>query len=158
MDERIISAPDAPLGDGDPTRRWAITDRNGAARFPGVTPGEARSILGVGAPHWEGALARISLPVLLSDGAGPHLLDADGHLVLALADHAAAPGGRIALGPVGAREQLGVVAPLDGRVLWRWEARAEIDGARRVEALDALEVARTAGELDAWIAEMAPSI
>ncbi|MBM3665710.1 MAG: hypothetical protein FJW92_07950, partial [Actinobacteria bacterium] len=83
----VIRAPDAPLGGGDPTRRHAL--RAGDLELlPGLTRSEAESaaawMQSVPAPDRHLALAEVALPVLLTDGAGPHLLGADGALVLVL--------------------------------------------------------------------------
>jgi hypothetical protein len=152
MSDRIQPAPDAVLGRSDDTRRWAIVDAAGERRFPGVTRPEARRALG-GLPRasWGAYLVAVALPVLLTDGAGPHLLDAEGNLVLALADHPHLPGCKLALGPLRGAEQAGVVEPAGAEALWRWATRAVIDPAHRAAALGALEAVIDRAQLEGWV-------
>ncbi len=80
----------------------------------------------------------ITLPVVLSDGAGPYVLDADGRITLVLAPHPAVAGAHLAMGEAAPDHRIGLVRPVAGPV-WEWVARAEVAAARRVDALDALD-------------------
>jgi hypothetical protein len=155
QEDKIRAAPDAVLGHSDDTRRWAVRDGQGAARFPGLTRLEARAALeGLPTGAWQACLVAVALPVLLSDGAGPHLLDADGNLVLALADHPHLEALKLALGPTGAKEQVGLVASeADG--VWRWKVRSVIDPSHRVGALETLERLQDSTGFDGWLREVA---
>lgn len=146
----LVPAPGAPLGAGDPTRRWALAFAGGAVRFPGITRTEADRVaaaLGAAAPERrDRMLVEVALPVLLSEGAGPHLLDASGALVLGLAAHPALAPARVAMGSAPGGERIGLAAAL-GAGLWEWRVSAVVPGPRRVAALDALDAA--AGDADA---------
>lgn len=156
----MIRAPDAPLGGGDPTRRYAL-GTGGTTVMPGLTRPEAEA-----AAEWLAdvpvadrplALAEVALPVLLSDGAGPHLLGADGALVLVLAAHPRLAGMHVAMGAPSPGHAVGAVRPLrDGG--WVWMARAEVADDRRVAALDALDAVADAAALAAWADEWAGAI
>lgn len=151
-----MPAPRAPAGSADATRRWALRGAAGD-RFPGLTRPEADAVAagltGVADDRWELALVEIRLPALLSDGAGPHLLDADGRITLVLGAHPELAGLRIAMGePSGrrARHALGAVRAGDRAPLWWWVARAEVPHDRRVAALDELAACPDAAALTAW--------
>jgi hypothetical protein len=156
----LVPAPGAPLAAADPTRRHALRFGDGAVRFPGVTRPEAHRaaprLAALGGGEAEAALVEVALPALLSDGAGPHLLDAAGRLVLAVADHPRVPGARVAMGaadgavgPGGGPELIGLVRR-DGTAVWRWELRATVPSRERVAALDALDDVRGDPGAAAW--------
>ena len=67
-------APAAPAGSSDPTRRWALDFPDGSTRFPGIARTEAETAIPelerMDPADWDGALVEVSLPVLLSEGAG----------------------------------------------------------------------------------------
>jgi len=152
VEDRIQPAPDAVLGRGDDTRLWAISDPSGAPRFPGLTRPEARDALGgLPAGSWHDHLVAVALPVLLTDGAGPHLLDAEGNLVLAIADHPHLPACKLALGPLGGKDQAGLVVPVGSDALWRWIVHAVFDPAHRLSALDGLERIERREDIDGWL-------
>jgi hypothetical protein len=135
----------------------AIGYPDGRDRHPGLTRSEAERAIPALAEHglWDDWLIAVELPVLLSDGAGPHLLAADGALVLALADHPRLPG-RIAMSAPGAEGHLvGLVAPVTPP-LWVWRARAGVPEPDRVDALDALDAVADAAALERW-ASVRPS-
>jgi hypothetical protein len=149
--------PGAPLGAGDPTRRHGIEeDGCGPILFPGLTAPEAREAartLGpLTADERRRRLVAVALPVVVSDGAGPYLLDARGRLTLAVADHPAVPGGRVAIGRGHPRHRVGLVAPAPPGTGWRWEAWAEVSAEDRVAALDGLDAVADAEGLPAWTA------
>lgn len=150
----IVPAPDAVLGRPDPTRRWAVRLGAGPDLCPGLTRPEAAAAAPVLAALGDGAaraLVRIALPVVLSDGAGPHLADADGLLVLVLGPHAGLDDTRLAMGQVDARwDRMGVVADTGAGGVWRWRARARVAAADRVAALDALDALRDPAGLPGW--------
>ena len=150
----IAAAPDAQLGRGDPTRRWALSFPDGVVRFPGLIRQEAESaceVLGAVAPGlWDAALVRVTLDVVLSDGAGPHLLAADGTLVLALGAHPAISDLTVAMGqPDGMSHRLGLVRELAGGV-WGWWTSAAVPSAARVNALDGLAELASAADVEGW--------
>lgn len=149
----LVPAPSAPAGSADATRRWALAFPDGTVRFPGVARTEAQAVLpalqGADAAGWDAFLVQIELPVLLSDGAGPHLLDAAGRLTLALGPHPALAGQRVAMGEPAPHHRIGLVAQVDGR-LWRWTVDAEVAPARRVDELDRLDAATDAAAMRRW--------
>jgi hypothetical protein len=116
--------------------------------------GEAAAVwLAALAPaEWARALVPVTLPVVLSDGAGPYLLDVAGRLILAVAEHPRIDGARLAMGPAEPRHPLGLVRPAPGGAGWRWLARADVTPERRMEALDALDALGAATEAEAWAA------
>jgi len=153
----VIRAPDAPLGGGDPTRRHAVR-ADGLVLLPGLTRPEADD-----ACRWLGAmagddrplaLAEVALPVVLTDGAGPHLLDADGSLVLALGPHPAIAGALVAMGAPTPLHAVGLVTRVGGGG-WAWLARARVADSGRVDALDGLEAVVDASGLRSWAARWA---
>lgn len=149
----IVAAPSAPAGSPDPSRRWALRLPGGAEGFPGVTPLEGRAaapaLEAMEPQRREAALIAITLPVVLSDGAGPYLLDADGRITLVLGPHPAIPGASLAMGEAAPDHRIGLVRPVAGPV-WEWIARAEVAPEGRVEALDALDAVADAGAAAAW--------
>jgi hypothetical protein len=152
----LVAAPDAPAGAADATRRWALAFPDGRLRFPGIARTEAAAVLEALAradpARWDEALVAIALPVVLSDGAGPHLLDAGGRITLALGPHPAIAGARVAMGEARPRHRVGLVAPVGDGPLWEWLAAREVDAAGRVEALDALDAAPDLAAARRWAA------
>lgn len=149
-----VAAPDAPAAGSDPTRRWAIRFPDGRARLAGVTRTEADRLVSLvaGQPPaaWDDLLAEVALPVLLSDGAGPHLLDDAGRLVLVLAPHGILGGVSVAMGEPAPDHRVGVVERLTSDPLWRWRASARVGADRRVACLDALAAVAADDGLAEW--------
>lgn len=147
-----VKVPDAPLGRADATRRWGLRVPGGAVVFAGLARPEAERLADVagqgGAPLPQLAVA-VELPVVLSDGAGPHLLCADGSLALALGAHPHLPDVRVAMGEPRPAHRIGLVAPVSDEV-WRWRFAALVDPADRVTALDDLAEAADEPGLAAW--------
>lgn len=147
-----MEAPGAPAGRADATRRWALRLPDGRERFAGVTRGEgeeaASAMAEVADP--ERALVRVGLPALLSQGAGPHLIDAGGRLVLGLGAHGRIAGLRVAMGEAAPTHRVGVVRALGRGGLWAWVAAADVAAPDRVAALDALDAAADDAGLAAW--------
>jgi len=149
----VVPAPNAPLGRTDLTRRWALVFPDGRVRFPGVTRPEGERAAGwlatVPSRSWGDALIEVALPAVLSDGAGPYLVAADGRLVLVIGAHPRVLGVSVAMGPAAGGNEVGAVrrAAAGG---WCWLVRAEVPGDRRVAALDALDAARSEAELRDW--------
>ena len=144
-----VPAPNAPLASGDPTRRHGV-DVGGTVMFPGLTRPEAEA-----AAQWLGdvpsprqALLPVEIGVVLSDGAGPHLLDADGALVLVLGRHSHVDGAYVAMGAPSPLHAVGAVA--DRGSHWVWLARRDVPEPARVAALDALDGCVDAAALAAW--------
>lgn len=156
----VIRAPDAPLGGGDPTRRHAVT-ADGLVLLPGLTRPEAedacRWLAQVAGGDRPLALAEVALPVVLTDGAGPHLLDADGGLVLALGPHPAIDGALVAMGAPTPLHAVGLVTKVGGGG-WVWLARARVADSGRVDALDGLDDVVDAPGLRSWAARWAGAI
>ena len=136
----LVASEGAALGSSDPTRRWALRFADGSVRFPGVTriEGFAAAAALAGEPDPGRALVQVTLPVVLSDGAGPHMVDAEGRLVLALGSHPHVAGASVAMGEAAPDHAIGLVEPADGG-LWRWVARARVAPEGRVAALDAID-------------------
>lgn len=158
MNVDVVDAPGAPLGVADVTRRYALAFSDRTTRFPGLTRPEGQSaaavLAGVPPSDWSALLVVVVLPVLLSDGAGPHLLDSAGRLVLAVGPHPGFDGARIAMASldpadVGGATTVGVARPVAGPV-WTWQARAAVPPERRVASLDELDAVKTASGLSAW--------
>jgi hypothetical protein len=150
----VVAADDAALGSGDTTRRWAVREDDGATRWPGVTRIEADAVCAAlvdrGSPSGT-ALARVELGVVLSDGAGPYLVDADGCLILVVDRHPACAGWSIAMGSLATdRVRLGVVREWMPGVLWEWGPRVELAARGRVGALDDLADCGDEGQLQDW--------
>ena len=154
MTTQLVACPAAPLGGGDPTRRWGVRCGDGAVRWAGLTRPEAEALIdGLGACEaaFADILVQIELDVVLSDGAGPYLLDADGLLVLVLGTHPAGGGAHVALGqPRPDRARLGAVIPAGFTDGWAWIARAEVPAAARIPVLDELAAAHDTAALRAW--------
>ncbi|HEX2504110.1 MAG TPA: hypothetical protein VHK00_09205 [Miltoncostaeaceae bacterium] len=146
-------APAAPAGSGDPTRRWALDFPDGSTRFPGIARTEAETAIPelerMDPAEWDGALVEVSLPVLLSEGAGPYLLDAAGRITLALGAHPALAEQLVAMGEAGPAHRLGLVRRVAGRV-WSWTVDAEVMPGQRVEQLDRLDAAADADAALRW--------
>ena len=121
--------------------------------FPGLTAPEASAATPILDTLDDPSLAlvRIALPVLLTEGAGPHLLDADGRLTMAVGPQPGDDAWRVAMGEPGGAQRVGVVTPIDpDRLAWRWLVVAEIVEAERVAALDALVAATDPAALGVW--------
>lgn len=155
----LVAAPDAPAGAADAGRRWAL--RAGEDRpdlFPGIAPEEADEVApalgGLPPSRWGRMAVEVALPVVLSDGAGPYLLDARGRLALALAPHPRVVGVRVAMGEAAPAHRIGAVRRMgDGR-LWEWVCAADVMPVDRVDALDELDAAGDPADLDHWEARM----
>jgi len=152
---QIIPANDAALGSGDPTRRWALADHRGAVRWPGLTRNEADALavaLSVSDPaDADAVLGQVELGVVLSDGAGPYLLDADGVLVLVIDAHPRVDGVAIAMANTATdRVRIGAVRPLAAAGGWQWLARTGCAAVDRIRALDELAAATTTAGLREW--------
>jgi hypothetical protein len=139
------------------------------AFFPGLTPVEAdrlaqelRDALAADPMGVEcrpeviadGLLVRVELPAILSDGAGPHMLDAAGRLTIAVGAHPLIGGARLAMGEPHPEHTIGLVQPLrgdDGQpFVWRWIGRREVQPAGRVTALDQLDALESVEAVVAW--------
>lgn len=153
---RIVPAPDAPAGAADPTRRWALRMPDGAERFPGVTrtegAGAAAALAALEPVRWDGALVEVVLPVVLSDGAGPYLLDRDGRLTLVLGAHRAISGAHVAMGAPSPGHAIGAVERRGGG-LWEWLARVDAGPDGRVRALDGLDACADAAAARRWASD-----
>lgn len=137
----VVPAPRAPLARGDVTRRWGLAAGvSSEPLFPGLTRPEAdryatREELGGAGPE---TLVAVVLDAVLSDGAGPHLLDRDGELSIALGPHPLMDGLRVAMAQTSdGRRAVGVVSD-DGDGLWSWRARVVVPQPEAVGHLDAL--------------------
>lgn len=149
---------------GDPTRSRGIRLASGDhVFFPGLTPGEAAGAVaemagGVGESledaRLESLLVRIDLAAILSDGAGPHLLDAAGRLTIAVGPHPIISGARLAMGEPHPEHTIGVVRPLrdpdEHPLMWRWIGRREVPPAGRAAALDELDELESVEAVVAW--------
>lgn len=137
----MIRADDAPMAGGDPTRRHAVVV-DGRVLMPGLTRDEAARacdwLAGFDPADHSMALAEVALPVVLTDGAGPHLLDAGGTLVLVLGPHPALADARMAMGQAGRGYAVGLVRPVGGGG-WAWLVRTEAADIERVAVLDDLD-------------------
>jgi len=129
---------------------------DGAVRWPGLTRLEADALAGVispGDPAPDDVLVQIALDAVLTDGAGPYLLDAAGLLVLVVGRHPAGAGVHVAMGQPGLdRARIGAVAQAGAGGRWRWIARADVPLAARIATLDALAEAGDTAALEAWAA------
>jgi len=148
----LVACEGAALASSDPTRRWALRFPGGRDRFAGVTRIEgfavAEALAGEADP--DRILVQVTLPVVLSDGAGPHLLDTDGRLVLALGAHPHIAGASVAMGEAAPAHAIGLVERAGDGPLWRWVARARVAPADRVTALDALDAAADRAAAERW--------
>lgn len=150
----VVAQPDAPLGRNDPTRRWGVRRADGSADFPGVTPEEAdrhgARLASLTDAARAVALVPVTLPVVVSDGAGPYLLAGDGTLMLALGPHPAMPAVAVAMGtPRPGRRRVAAVREA-GDGLWSAVAQADVAEADAVGALDALVALTDAAGCDVW--------
>ena len=149
----LRAAPAAPAGSGDPTRRWALAFPDGATRFPGIARTEAQEVVPelerIDPAAWDRALVEVALPVVISEGAGPYLLDSEGRITLALGPHPAIAGALVAMGEPGPGHRIGLVRRIAGR-LWAWEVDAEVASAGRVAALDSLDAATDPAAARRW--------
>ncbi len=149
-DPQPIQVANAPLAAGDPTRRFAV-DVAGTPFFPGLTRPEAEDVCA-----WVGdgnnpvrALVLVELGMFLSDGTGPHLLDASGALVLVLGPHSQVGGALVAMGALSPLHAMGAVGQLaTGR--YRWIVRRDVSEAARVVVLNALDACGDYKALLAW--------
>jgi len=152
----LVAVADAPLGAGDPSRRWGIRCPDGQVRWPGITRLEAAALvdaLSATAAAPDDVLAQLELGVVLSDGAGPYLADADGLLVLVVDGHPAITGLHIAMGQPGPdRARIGVVRPLGLGGCWWWAGRVDVPASARIGVLDGLVAADDDAALQAWAA------
>jgi hypothetical protein len=134
-------APTATLGRTDATRRWAMRFPDGELRFAGTTRVEAdhagATLEALAGPDLARALVRVELGVVLSDGAGPYLVDVDGALVLVVGSHGASSDVSVAISEAAPDHDIGLVAPL-GSGVWIWRAVAAVAPGQRVMALDQL--------------------
>lgn len=143
-DIAIVADAAAPIGAGDHTRRWALAFPDGV-RFAGITRPEGERVgpvleaLPTGAV--DRALVQVALAALLSDGAGPHLLDAEGGLTLVLGPHRAIAGAHLAMGDARPLHRVGIVerVPPEDAGVWRWIVDDRVGADGRVGALDALD-------------------
>lgn len=139
----LVAAPGASAGSGDISRRWALAFPDGAERFAGITrPEGAAAIPALAAMHpdgWDAALIEVTLAVVLTEGAGPYVIDAAGRITLVLAPHPLMAGAHLAMGEPSPLHRLGLVRRRPDVPAWEWVARAEVAPAGRVAALDALD-------------------
>ena len=139
----IVAEPSAPIGSGDISRRWGLEMPDGAVRFAGVTRPEgqaaATDLAAMDPATWDLLLVEVTLAVVLSDGAGPYLLDARGRLTLVLGPHRGISRAHVTMGDAGGNQGIGLTRRLDGGPVWEWIARAEVPPAQVVVALDALD-------------------
>ena len=151
----LVACEGAALGSSDPTRRWALRFPDGTDRFAGVTRIEgfevAEALAGEADP--DRALVQVTLPVVLSDGAGPHLVDAAGRLVLALGPHPRIGGASVAMGEAAPDHPVGLVERAGDAPLWRWVAHARVAPGERVAARDALDGAPDRDAARRWEAD-----
>jgi hypothetical protein len=139
----LVACEGAALGSSDPTRRWGLRFPDGAVRFAGVTRIEgfaAAAALGA-EPDPDRALVQVTLPVVLSDGAGPHLVDAGGRLVLALGPHPHIGGASVAMGEGAPDHAVGLVEAAGDGGVSRWDAWARVPPEERISALDGIDAA-----------------
>lgn len=140
------------MGSADVTRRWGVA-AGGDVLFPGLTRPEADAAAAWLVPLTQAerrrSLVEIELPVVLSDGAGPYLLDASGTLVLALGAHPSIEGAFVSMGPAEPRHALGLVTrcPYGG---FRWIARGWASDDGRAAALDALDTCADSAAAEGW--------
>ena len=149
---RATRVDSAPMSGGDPSRVHGVTDGT-RVLLPGLTRPEAEAacewLAALDESDLPLALAEVVLPVVLTGGAGPYLLDANGALMLALAEHPAVPGARVVMGAVPGGSAVGAARPVSGPG-WAWLVRARVDDADRVRALDEVDDACTAADLRQW--------
>lgn len=140
---RVVAAPRAPAGSGDASRRWALEFPDGGERFAGVTRLEAGAavpaLIAMGADRWDDGLVEVVLAVVLSEGAGPYLIDALGRITLVLGPHPVIAGAHLAMGEPSPGHRVGLVRRRADGPVWHWLARREVPPAERVAALDGLD-------------------
>lgn len=150
---KLIVDSAAPLGASDTTRRFAVRLPDGEVRFRGVTRMEGAALCdrlrGLRAVPADDLLVSIGLPVMVSDGAGPYLLAADGSLVLVLGPHPTIQGALVAMGQTNPDQLVGTVRD-DPSAGWHWTACASVDPERHIGALDGLAEATDLSGLRAW--------
>lgn len=150
----IVASPGAPAGSADPSRRWALAPPDGAPRFPGLTRPEgdaAIAALGVLDPGaWGVHLVQVTLAVVLSDGAGPYLLDVDGRITLVLGAHPTIPAAHLAMGEAAPDHRLGLVRRVGDGPAWEWLADARVPPPERIAALDALDACAAVEDARRW--------
>lgn len=152
MQADAVPADDAPLGSGDATRRWALRCDDGALYWPGVTRNEALALTAALADRAaaDGVLAQIELGVVVSDGAGPYLVDADGTLVLVVDRHPEIDAIHIAMANTATdRVRIGAVRRI-APAAWEWVTSAELAARDRVGALDGLAAVSDGTALRDW--------
>ncbi len=139
----IVAEPSAPIGSGDISRRWGLQMPDGAVRFGGVTRPEgeaaATAVAAMDPATWDRLLVEVTLAVVLSDGAGPYLLDARGRLTLVLGPHRGISRAHVTMGDAGGKQAIGLTGRLDSGPVWEWIACAEVPADQVVGALDALD-------------------
>jgi len=151
----VVAVPDARLGASDVTRRWGMQRPDGRIGWPGITAVEgdraARGCDSCASSTFDDALVCIDLGVVLSDGAGPYLLDADGVLVLIVAQHPALIACHIALGQYDdGRFRIGVVRDCAMNGWWRWEGYRDVSMDEQIAALDACHALASDQDLTRW--------
>ena len=118
---------------------------DGELRFAGTTRVEAdqagATLEALAVPDLPRALVRVELGVVLSDGAGPYLVDAQGALILVVGSHEASSDVSVAISEAAPDHDIGLVAPL-GSGVWIWRAVAAVTPVQRVTALDQLAKCR----------------
>lgn len=140
------------MGSADVTRRWGVA-AGGEVLFPGLTRPEANAAatwLATRAPdERRRSLVQIELPVVLSGGAGPHLLDSSGTLILGVGVHPSIAGALVSMGPAEPLHPLGLVerSPDGG---FRWVVLGWTSGDGRVAALDALDACMDPAAAETW--------
>lgn len=151
---RVVEAPAAPAGSGDPSRRWALAFPDGGERFAGVTRPEAQAALpalvALGADGWDDGLVQVTLPVVLTEGAGPYLIDARGRITLVLAPHPAIPGAHLAMAEPVPEHRIGVARRRADGPVWEWIARRDVPAEERVAALEGADALTGLGEAREW--------
>ena len=139
----VVAAPRAAAGSGDPSRRWALAFPDGVERFAGITRPEgdaARPALAaMGAERWGEGLVEVTLAVVLTEGAGPYMLDAAGRITLVLGRHPALSGTHLAMGEPTPVHRIGLVRRRADGPVREWVVRADVPPDRRVAALDGLD-------------------
>ena len=138
----VLAVPDARLGASDVTRRWGMRRADGRIGWPGITAVEgdraARGCDRCASSAFDNALVCIELGVVLSDGAGPYLVDVDGTLVLVLAQHPALSACHLAMSQYDdGHFRVGVVRDCAMNGWWRWEGFRDISADDQIVALDA---------------------
>jgi hypothetical protein len=148
-----VAAPDAPAGSGDPSRRWALALAGECGRFPGITRIEAAAAAPVIHALTPGrraeALVEVVLAVVLTEGAGPYLLDVEGRITLVLGPHPTLEGVHLAMGEPRPDHSIGLVRRVEG-VVWEWVVRSRVAPARRVQALEELDAVVDLAEAAGW--------